>query len=801
MEPTSAAAPADRSDVLVVDDKPDKLLVFSTVLESLGQNLVLANSGAQALREVLAHDFAVILLDVNMPDIDGFETARLIRSHRKTAHTPIIFITAYADEMQTARGYSLGAVDYILAPVVPEVLRSKIKVFVELHQMHQRIRRQADEKVALAEAVAARQVAEANDRRSRFLAHASRQLSASLELPLGLRKLVELALPDLGELALVGLFTPEGQIERCYLGTLASPSQAATLGEIDGADLPAPWRDVLARVVDTRRGVRLGAADIADWGVPVASQASGGDPLGDPPAPPLRSGVDLAAAPLRSVADLAAAPLRSVAVTPLLIGDRALGALLVGSSRTGLPPYADRSMLDELASRAAISFENARLYQSLQSEIVERRAAETELKQVNQRKDEFLAMLSHELRNPLSPIRNAVEVIRRIAPPDAQLTWATDVIDRQAHHLTRLVEELLDVARINRGVITLQCHRLDLNAVIAHGVDIVRASIESRAHTLVLQQPSTPLWLDGDFARLSQVVANLLDNAAKYSANGSRIVLKLAPQDGSAVITVRDNGMGIDATLMPRIFDLFTQGERTPDRRQGGLGVGLTLVRRLVALHGGTVTATSAGPGQGTEFEVRLPGVRATDMPAPQATVPAPGAAAGSRVLIVDDNQDAADTIATYLQLAGHQVQVVGDGHQALASAASFTPQAVILDIGLPGLNGYEVAQRLRELPAMRTALIVALSGYGQPQDQQRARAAQFDLYVVKPADPQALVEKIEHLRRGQDAAAATADLAHAGACVEHGALPSGRTPGRVAGSEAESFSSVAEQRVKRRPI
>ena len=753
MEPAGAQSPEDRSDVLVVDDKPDKLLVFSTVLESLGQNLVLASSGAQALREVLAHDFAVILLDVNMPDIDGFETARLIRSHRKTAHTPIIFITAYADEMQTARGYSLGAVDYILAPVVPEVLRTKVKVFVELHQMHQRIRRQADEKVALAEAVAARHVAEANDRRSRFLAHASRQLSASLELPLSLRKLVELALPDLGELALVGLFSPDGYIEHCYLGTLVSPSQAATLGEIDGADLPPPWRDVLARAVDTRRAVRLGAEDIADWGVPAASQAT------------------------------TPTPLRSLAVTPLLIGDRALGALLVASSRPGLPPHADGSMLDELASRAAISFENARLYQSLQSEIVERRAAETELKQVNQRKDEFLAMLSHELRNPLSPIRNAVEVIRRIAPPDAQLTWATDVIDRQAHHLTRLVEELLDVARINRGVITLQCHRLDLNAVIAHGVDIVRASIESRAHTLVLQQPSSPLWLDGDFARLSQVVANLLDNAAKYSENGSRIVLKLAQQDGSAVITVRDNGMGIDATLLPRIFDLFTQGQRTPDRRQGGLGVGLTLVRRLVALHGGTVMANSAGPGLGTEFEVRLPGVRAMDVPVPQAAVATPGAVAGSRVLIVDDNQDAADTIATYLQLAGHQVQVVGDGHQALASAASFTPQAVILDIGLPGLNGYEVAQRLRELPAMRTALIVALSGYGQPQDQQRARAAQFDLYVVKPADPQALVEKIEHLRRGQDAAAATADLAHAGACVEHGALPSGRTPGRAAGS------------------
>ena len=732
MEPGSmTAAPEDRSDILVVDDMPDKLLVFSTVLESLGQNVVLAGAGAQALREVLARDFAVILLDVNMPDIDGFETARLIRSHRKSAHTPIIFITAYADEMQTARGYSLGAVDYILAPVVPEMLRSKVQVFVDLHQMQRRVRRQADERVALAEAVAARQVAEANDRRSRFLAHASRQLSASLELPLSLRRLVDLALPDLGELAMVSLFTPERQLEHCYLGTLGTVSYPATLREVDCVDLHTPWHEVLARAVHTHRSLRLKAADIAGWGPPVDG--------------------------------LAALHLHSVAVAPLLIGDRVLGALLVGSGRDDPPPplHADDAVLDELASRAAISLENARLYQSLQGEIVERRAAEEELKQVNQRKDEFLAMLSHELRNPLSPIRNAVEVIRRIAPPDAQLTWATDVVDRQAHHLTRLVDELLDVARINRGVMSLQCHAVDLNAVIAHGVDIARANIESRAHTLVLELPGTPLWLNGDFSRLSQVVANLLDNAAKYSENGSRIVLKLAQQDGSAVITVSDNGMGIDAALLPRIFDLFTQGSRTPDRRQSGFGVGLTLVQRLVALHGGEVQARSAGLGQGAEFEVRLPGGCATETPVSPAL--APGATAGSRVLIVDPNREAAETIATCLRQAGHQVQVVGDGQEALAVAAFFAPQAVILDVGRPDLNGYEVARRLRELPALRTTVIVALGGHGQGQDPQRTRAPHVDLYMAKPTDPQALVEKIAHLQRGPGGAAAQGAAAFRG--------------------------------------
>lgn len=726
----AAAAMPERTDILIVDDLPEKLLVFSTVLEDLGQNLVFARSGAEALREVLAHEFAVILLDVNMPDIDGFETAGLIRSYKKSAHTPIIFITAYADEIQTARGYSLGAVDYILSPLVPEVLRSKVKVFVDLHVMQRRIRRQADEKVALAAAVAAQRVAENNDRRSRFLSNASRQLSASLDLAVGMRRLVELVVPELAALAVVGLFDEDGQLQRCLAGRARLPPQEAVLGDVlsDVAcgQLPAPLRDALARAVQTRRRVDLDEAVL-----PLVAAVPG---LGFP-------GQVLPGAAV---------------VVPLLSGDRAPGALLVAAARQEAgaaavqPP--DWAALEELASRAAIAFENARLYQSLQAEIAERRAAEAELKRMNQRKDEFLAMLSHELRNPLAPIRNAVEMIRRIAPPDQKLAWATDVMDRQTHHLTRLVDELLDVARINQGVITLQRDAVDLNAVLAHSIDIARATIESRSHVLVVEQPPSPVWMNGDFARLSQVVANLLHNAAKYSENGGRIVLTLAVRDGDAVVTVRDNGIGIDAALMPRIFDLFAQGERSLDRSQGGLGVGLTLVRRLVELHGGSVTASSAGAGRGAEFEVRLPCLRVVGEVA-QEGAPDPAAALGSRVLVVDDNQDAAETIALYLQLEGHEVKTVRDGHQALACVGVFAPQVVVLDIGLPGLNGYEVAQRLRDLPATRDALIVALSGYGQPEDKQRALEAHFDHYFVKPADPQALVDRIAAWQRTGTAA------------------------------------------------
>ncbi|MFL6665501.1 MAG: ATP-binding protein, partial [Rhizobacter sp.] len=403
-------------------------------------------------------------------------------------------------------------------------------------------------------------------------------------------------------------------------------------------------------------------------------------------------------------------------------------------------------------------FENAHLYRSLQSEIIERRAAEAELQEANQRKDEFLAMLSHELRNPLAPIRNALEVIRRIAPPDPKFNWAGEVMDRQVHHLTRLVEELLDVARISQGKIQLNKEPIDLRAVIAHSVETAQPFIDARNHVLTVQLPDTPVWLQGDFSRLSQVVSNLLHNAAKYSDDGGRIRLELSADGGQALVVVRDNGIGIDAALLPRIFDLFQQGARSLDRIQGGLGVGLTLARRLVELHGGRVEASSAGPKKGAEFRVTIPCVSvvprdqgdelpATDVPHSK----------GRRILIVDDNQDAADSIAQYLQLEGHEVKTVGDGAQALSSVPVFAPQIVVLDIGLPGMSGYEIARRMRKLPATRDVLLVALTGYGQKEDQQRAMEAGFDRHFVKPTDPRVLVQLIAEwpaqgtVRAGQD--------------------------------------------------
>jgi signal transduction histidine kinase len=676
------------ANILVVDDLPEKLLVFSSILEELGQNLVMVRSGSEALREVLHREFAVILLDVNMPDIDGLETAKLIRQYKKSAHTPIIFITAYADEMQTAQGYSLGAVDYILSPVRPDVLRSKVKVFVELFQMQQRTR-------ALAEHEAARAAAEEARRRANFLAHASQELGASLDLEQGMRRLLDLVVPHVCDVAALTVEKEPGKFQ-----TISAPSP-----EFVPPPLAAAMKAVLAQpeVLETGEDAGLAAS----------------------------------------------------LCLPLQIGERTIGALALGYADRA---PRDRDMLEEVAGRAAIALDNARLYRSLKREIARSRQAEEELQDANRRKDEFLAMLSHELRNPLAPIRNAVELMRRVGSTEQRVVMARDVIDRQVTHLARLVDELLDVSRISQGKIVLKKEPVELSKIIAHSVETVRPMIDAREQRLAVEVSARPVWLLGDFARLSQVVANLLNNASKYTTEGGRIRLSAMAGEGFATITVEDNGSGIEAELLPRVFELFVQGERGLDRSQGGLGIGLTLVKRLVELHQGRVEAHSEGAGRGAHFKVVLPSISAVQQPAS-----APAAAAshaqevyGRRVLVVDDNVDAAESTAAYLRLEGHEVKTVSDGNEALSSVRVFAPHVIVLDIGLPGLDGYAVARQLRERGDTSHALLIAMTGYGQKDDRQRAVDAGFDYHFVKPTDPRQIHAAIEQGRPGERAAGQT---------------------------------------------
>jgi len=360
---------------------------------------------------------------------------------------------------------------------------------------------------------------------------------------------------------------------------------------------------------------------------------------------------------------------------------------------------------------------------------------------LHRRKDEFLAMLSHELRNPLAPISNAVQLLRLQRDESGLQQRARTIIERQLGQLVRLVDDLLEVSRISAGRIHLQREQLDMRSIVERGVETVRPLIEQRRHALAVRLPPSPIWIDGDATRLEQVVVNLLNNAAKYTDEGGQIWLSLQQEGTEAVLRVRDSGVGIAPDLMPRIFTLFTQAERSLARSQGGLGIGLALVQRLVEMHGGRVEAYSA-LGKGSEFVVRLPVVLAAAANPPSPPIAEANPTGPSlRMLVVDDNVDSADSLAMLMRASGHDVRTAHDGPSALEAALEYRPNVVLLDIGLPGLDGYEVAKRMRQQPGFQNVVLVAMTGYGKESDRQRAQEAGFDHHLVKPA-------RFEHLQK-----------------------------------------------------
>jgi two-component system CheB/CheR fusion protein len=361
-----------------------------------------------------------------------------------------------------------------------------------------------------------------------------------------------------------------------------------------------------------------------------------------------------------------------------------------------------------------------------------------ELVAANRRKDQVLAMLAHELRNPLAPIRNAVELMRQVETGDPSFQPSREMVERQVKHLARLVDDLLDVSRLTQGSIRLRKEPVDLGAIVERAADATRALIDSRGHTLTLNLPDPPIRLDADPARLEQVVTILLNNSAKYTMPGGHITLRAGREEDEAVVRVRANGIGVPPDVLGRVFEPFVQSDGSLARSEGGLGIGLTLVRSLVEMHGGTVEAHSPGLGQGSEFVVRLPVRVQAAMPEPalpRETSPFTPARP-VRVLVVEDNVDAAESLATLLRLWGHDVRVVHDGLDALDAARAYQPEVVLLDIGLPGLDGYQVAERLRDDVGLDHALLVAMTGYGQPEDRRRSREAGIHHHFVKPVEP-----------------------------------------------------------------
>jgi two-component system, sensor histidine kinase len=413
------------------------------------------------------------------------------------------------------------------------------------------------------------------------------------------------------------------------------------------------------------------------------------------------------------------------------------------------------TLLDRpVSSRAMVSAVQAALrarrrqYQ-IRDRIEAQRRAEEALREADRRKDEFLATLAHELRNPLAPIRTGMQILPRVAADSRQFADLQGMMERQLGQLVKLIDELLDVSRIATGKVVLQLETVDMRSVIDAALEGSQPAVDAAGHHVEVRLPPGPVWVRGDPSRLAQVVGNLVNNAAKYTLPGGRIEVALETDGGDVVVRVSDNGLGIPADMLEQVFVMFSQIDRTLDRAQGGLGIGLSLVKRLMELHGGTVAASSEGLGRGSTFTMRLPRV-----PAPETRAPTPAAARARgarqlRVLVVDDNTDAADALALSLRIDGYVTRTEYDGEAALAAAAAFDPHVVFCDIGLPVLGGHEVARRLRADPRHADTLLVALTGWGSEEDQLRSRAAGFDVHLVKPASIASVFEVL-HAFEGQ---------------------------------------------------
>jgi signal transduction histidine kinase/DNA-binding response OmpR family regulator len=671
----------ERVDILIVDDVPSQRLSIETVLAELDERVVAVDSGREALRYLLDHDVAVILLDVNMPEMDGFETAAMIRQRPRSRSTPIIFLTADTDELHAARGYSLGAVDYLFSPFLPEILRTKVRVFVELARMSAQARRHAEQRVALAAEQAARAAAEDSNRRLQILAEATRVLTQPLERGSIATDLLGTVLPLVADVAGLVLLEPPGVAgpDALWLcatptGRLEPPTDSPAMRELQ----EAAQRVVASQKLETLTRPETGAT----WAV----------------------------------------------VTPLRARGTTLGAMGFAMMESGRRYMAaDLDLARDLASRTAIALDNRSLYR--------------EIEERDRRKDEFLAMLAHELRNPLGAISNAITVLDEIGSKTDDATSLRAVIGRQTQHLARLVDDLLDVARVTTGRIVVERRPVALTEVVERALQAATASGKTAHHELTWS--GEPVWIRGDASRLEQIVSNLVDNAVRYTPRAGRIEVRVAREGAEAVLRVRDTGQGIPEALLPRIFDLFVRGTGSHERATGGLGLGLTLVRRLVELQGGTVEALSAGAGLGSEFVVRLPVGEPPASAAAGAPVAPPARAAN--ILIIEDNDDARETLRVLLEMDGHAVATATNGEEGLDRALADGPEIALIDLGLPGLDGFEVARRLRAEPRGAGIHLVAISGYGQPTDRARAHGAGFNAHLVKPVDAAKLRAALVH--------------------------------------------------------
>ena len=669
-------------NILLVDDQPGRLLTYRAILEPLGERLIEASSGEQALELLMEDEFAVILLDVNMPGMDGFETASLIHQHPRFEKTPIIFVTAVnVTDMDRLRGYKLGAVDYVSVPVIPEIMRTKVTVLAELFRKRRELQL-ANERLAAANEALRDEKARELEQLNTSLREANSELAArnqELSREMGERRLVEERMRFLADAIPSIVWT-------------AAPDATVTYAN-------RHWTEYYGR-----------------------------DPGGGP----------------GELIDQVLHPEDAIAVRERVLQQLDDGVALQFEARhrsrdgqyrwflTRALPWRDAD--DTILSWFGVT-----------TDIDDHKALEERLREADRRKDEFLATLAHELRNPLAPLLNALN-IRRLSAPDAR-DPLQDMMERQLALLVRLIDDLLDIARITRGKLVLRKQVTTLDEVLHSAIETAAPLIESGGHRLRLQLPSPPVPLHADRTRLSQVFANLLNNAAKYSDPGGSIELIASSDDGGIEVRVRDAGIGLAPEQVEHIFELFAQADTGIERARGGLGIGLTLVQRLTEMHDGQVSAHSEGLGRGSEFCVHLPvdpGLAAPEPgsePETDARAQPPRDRPRLRALVLDDNRDATDTLAMMLDLLGLATRCMYDPADVEAVVADFAPDVVFLDVGMPGRSGYDVARALRAMHAGAGPLLVAVTGWGQPEDRRRTEEAGFDHHLVKPPELQAIQE------------------------------------------------------------
>ena len=782
---TAGTSSAQRPGVLLVDDQPARLLAYESVLSGLEVRCVRALSGEEALRKLLEQEFAVILLDVNMPGMDGFEVARAIREHPRLERTPIIFVTGvHVSELDRLKGYEVGAIDYIAVPVVPEILRSKIAVLTELYRRRSELLAVNHElsqvRAGSSDRLRADVVSDDTQERYRLAAEAVQGViydwnvrTDELHISQGIEDLLGVAAEEVSSCAgwwrsRIHPDDVQALEYRIRSDTGGLPTFLRTelrLRHPDGRWLHVRDQCIVQRAPDGSVARVVGnAIDITDLrlaeqalrdeaarfrliteSIPQLVWSARPDGFSDYYNERFLEYLGLSLEEMQGYTWATAihpddAPTgerlwtQAVATGGEYCAEFRIRRGREGSYRwhavRGTPLRDSLGRIVRWFGTCTDIDDRKRSEEALrESEERYRELAET-LEATDRRKDEFLAMLAHELRNPVAPIASAAEVLSRLATADAKASSCVAVIQRQTVHLSRLLDDLLDVARITQRRVVLQREVVSLMSCVEQAIETAEPLIREKRQRLTVVKAPEPLLVSVDKVRIAQSIANVLINAAKYTDRGGEIRVMVFSDASCAAVEVRDSGIGISEQLLPRIFDLFVQSEQPLDRAEGGLGIGLAVCRELVEMHGGTVSAASAGPNRGATFTVRLPVLEA---PAESARSGESGAAPQRRILIVDDNRDAADILALLLESEGHETLAVYAAAQALEQVAIFEPDVVLLDIGLPGMDGYEVARRMKLLA--RPVRLIALSGYGQLEDKQRSSAAGFDAHLVKPVE------------------------------------------------------------------